>query len=286
MWGAGNTVSIRTFCGEHQPGSLQIIHFFSSNEQARCAAQSSKIIDEFDHGFVYVSSADTASVHWRNKAGEIQFCGSGAYALTWMMLQHEQVTQAQLHTAYRTLIATLFAGPVHSSAGLLANVAAHIPSAHDGNACYLSIPCYHPVEVEAANVSVKAFVTEGAGRLYVDSASGIYLLQLNNVNKLENTAWLTTLIESLSGLDIHGFCAFYWDSKNNSGKLRYFVPWHGRDEDYVTGSIHQYLTPLVHDLYGAQTQNWQQVSSSHGSLTSMYQHGYVQLSGHCQIVSV
>lgn len=286
MCSAGNTVCIRTFCGEHQPGSLQIIHFLSSDEQARSAAQSSKITDEFDHGFVYLSSTDTASVHWRNKAGEIQLCGSGAYALAWMMLQHEQVTQAQLHTAYRTLIATSFAGKVHSSAGVSANTAAHVPCASDANACYLSIPCYHPIELEATKVSVKDFVVEGAGRMFVDRGSGIYLLQLNSMNKLANTAWLTTQTELLSSLDIHGFCAFYWDSKNNSGKLRYFVPWHGRDEDYVTGSIHQYLTPLVHDLYGAQTQYWQQVSSSHGSLTSVYQCGYVQLIGNCQIVSV
>ncbi|MEC4723998.1 hypothetical protein HWQ46_00330 [Shewanella sp. D64] len=269
MFGADNTVSIRTFCTENLPGILQLIHFYSSKVRADSAAKNSVVKDQFDHGFVYLNSAHKAAVKWRNKAGKIQFCGSGAYALAWYMLKGETDSQIELNTGYRTLTAEWLAGSVDFSA----NSTAKMFSAPDGKHCYLSIPCFQPVEVEEL---------EGAGRLFVDSASGIYLLQLDCINTLENTTLLASLVEQLSSFDIHGFCAFYWNGHNNIGKLRYFVPWHGRDEDYVTGSIHQYLTPLVHDLYGSKKQCWQQISSSSGCLISEDYYDHVRISGQCQ----
>lgn len=281
MFDADRTVKIRTFCSSDDnsrktlPGSLQYIHLYSSKARAEFAAANSNVSDGFDHGFVYIESPGKAYVRWRNIAGEIQFCGSGAYALAWHMLKAETVTQVSLHTIHRTLIA--------DSSGDSAAISTN-PSIKGLNtaSCYLSIPSFHPVEV--THFSTKTIIDglEEAGHLYVDCTSGIYLLQLNDSETLTDTTWLGSKIEQLSSLDIHGFCAFNWDSETSSGKLRYFVPWHGRDEDYVTGSIQQYLTSLVHDKYGAQTQHWQQMSSSSGRLLSEYRDSHIRLSGQCE----
>ena len=254
MFDADNTVSIRTFCTEIQPGSLQIIHLYNAKAAALIAAERSEVMDDFDHAFVYLNASNRAWVKWRNKAGEIQLCGSGAYALAWMMLKDKQGFQVEINSDNHTLVAT-----------------------SEQNKLCLTLPNIHPVEIY--------FLDDE--RMFVDKMSGIYLLELTSSNKLEDTQWLNSMMNMnrLSELGIHGFCAFHWDKKTNTGMLRYFVPWHGRDEDYVTGSIHQYLTPLIYDLYGVDTQEWYQCSSSHGTLTSVYQAEYVQISGNCQLVS-
>ena len=244
-------VYIRAFCGGHHPGSVQVIHLFHTKNDAQAAAYQSQITDEFDHAFVYISLPNTAWITCRNKAGEIQFCGSGAYALAWLMLNDGTSTNAYIHSDYHVLTAQF-----------------------NNKHCYLTIPNIHPQQMNVL----------GYEHMFVDMQSGIYLLKLTYLPQLADTLWLQSQIQRLNQHDIHGFCAFYWDRNLNQGQLRYFVPWHGRDEDYVTGSIQQYLTPLVHQLYGVKTQHWQQVSSSSGSLITEYTPAHVRISGQCHVI--
>ena len=114
-------------------------------------------------------------------------------------------------------------------------------------------------------------------------AAGIYLLHLQDENLLQSDRWIETYLKQQALAGIHAFCAFVWDDESGRGVLRYFVPWHGRDEDYVTGSIHQYLTPLVNELYKKKEQIWTQLSASGGRIESACLNGQVRLSGRCSV---
>ena len=122
--------------------------------------------------------------------------------------------------------------------------------------------------------------------IYFNTDSGLFFLSLKNPDEIKDNILLKSyqmyIAERFAG-DVHGFCAFYWYGA--AGHLRYFTPWHGREEDYVTGSVHQNLTPLVHSLYNAEEQTWIQLSSSKGQVRSVYLDGKVSISGKCTIQS-
>ena len=134
------------------------------------------------------------------------------------------------------------------------------------------------------SVEVKKIDQLESGDVFVDKNSGIYFLHLKEADRLVNDifvhAQLKFFTEKYSGL-IHGFCAFTWSE--NRGAVRYFTPWHGRDEDYVTGSMQRYLTPLAFKLFGVESQEWTQRSHSGGLIRTVYEKVHITLSGECSI---
>ncbi len=244
------TFQIRTFCSPELPGSLQYLHFFSNKKKLQEAAENYVIDNEYDHSFIYLESKTMAFVKWKNKAGEIQLCGSGAFAIAWLLKHYIPSVNTIKSTLYELNI-------------------------QQQNDC---------VFVELPHQLVKPYSHNKDLIMFSNPENGIYLLQTLSEEQLITTNWLGNDIKQLALIDAHGFCAFFWNEKKASGNLRYFVPWHGRNEDYVTGSIHQYLTPLIYDLYNASTQNWQQCSSSPGILTTFYSKKTIRLTGYCELI--
>lgn len=247
-----NSVSlvVNTFCSDASSGSKQYLHFFSDRDGLLQAFNDSMIDDEFDHSFITQTSKDSFYVLWKNKAGAIQFCGSAAYSLTWLMTQYFGLDRVAIDSeSIRVIGENSEAGP-----------ALKIPS----------IVC----EQVSSSDKFDHFMARD---------SGIHLLQLKRQSLLQEASFIEDIHNQAESWDVHGLCLFYWDSLISNGFVRYFVPWHGRDEDYVTGSIHQFLTPLVYRLTGCATQLWQQVSGSSGILNSFFDGDSLTIKGQCSL---
>jgi hypothetical protein len=243
-----NEVLINVFKVDLLLGSPQIMHFYESEIELQTNFDKYQVENEIDHSFIYFNSPTSAIVKWKNKAGNIQFCGSAAYGISWIASQFFGAKEFKLYSEKNKLLS----------------------STKDG-AVYLEIPSILP----------KALKEGERGNLFLDSESGIYLFKALEESLLLDDQWIQNFLKGDQLLGVHGFCLFFWDTKKNTGKLRYFTPWHGRDEDYVTGSIHQYLTPLVNQLYSQANQSWEQVSKNGGRLISSIKDQNVLLKGNC-----
>lgn len=246
-------VLVNTFCIDSHFGSKQYLHFFKDKSQLQSRFSSYSVNDEYDHSFIYIENPGLAQVLWKNKAGQIQFCGSGAYALAWIVGGVCQLTLFQIHSEFIKLNSR------HYAENTLLEFEAKMP---DSSFQFMS------------------------RKIYFNMDSGLFFLSLNSPDEIQDDKLLRNYqlyITERFANNVHGFCAFYWSGEE--GHLRYFTPWHGRDEDYVTGSIHQNLTPLVHSLYNAEEQTWIQISSSKGQLHSVYLDGKVSIKGECTIES-
>jgi hypothetical protein len=243
-----NEVLINVFQDDLLLGSPQIMHFFESELELETKFDKYQVENEIDHSFIFFNSPNSAIVKWKNKAGNIQFCGSAAYGISWLVSQFFGAKEFKLYSEKNELSSSTKNGSV-----------------------YLEIPSILP----------EALKERDRGNLFLDSESGIYLFQALEESLLLDDQWIKNFLKDDQLLGAHGFCLFFWDKKKNTGKLRYFTPWHGRDEDYVTGSIHQYLTPLVHQLYGQSDQSWEQISKNGGRLTSSIKDQVVLLKGIC-----
>ena len=93
-------VLVNTFCFDSHQGSPQYLHFLRDKSQLYSAFYSYLVNDEYDHSFVYIENPRLAQVLWKNKAGQIQFCGSGAYALTWIMGKVCALSLFQIHSEF------------------------------------------------------------------------------------------------------------------------------------------------------------------------------------------
>ena len=215
------------------------------------AFQTLTIDDDYDHTFACQSHDGRILVRWRNKQAEIQLCGSGAFALIFLLRQ-QGVLFPRLHTRH-----CIVAGREHNG---------HIE---------LKLPRLDCIPVQST----------ADGKLYSHPESGVMLLAAKSLQQLEQRDWLASNVYAEIFDKAHGFCVFYWNNANLQGSLRYFVPWYGRDEDYVSGSIHRYLTPLIDSLYQPEQQHWLQASSSPGILSSHCDHDSVFITGQCKVVS-
>ena len=245
---SAETILIHTFCSANLSGSPQYIHIYGDEETRRNEFSKFKVLDDFDHSFVTISK-NYLRVSWKNKAGAIQFCGSGAYGVSWLLLKKLKHEKTLIESENICLEAKVFK-----------------------NKLVLDIPARLPQLVKRSEDH----------NIFCDITSGVYFIQLKDLGVLERAEW-RELIYLVEDKDIHGLCLFFWCDKTSKGYLRYFTPWHGRDEDYVTGSVHQYLTPLIHELYGENEQTWNQLSSLGGALNSKYCLNKVLLSGNCFI---
>lgn len=243
------TIVVHTFQKDSFRGSPQYLHFFT--EEKKCEEEYLKFIvqDEFDHSFIYLKNSQYAIVYWKNKAGPIQFCGSAAYALTWIMNQYGQSHELKIFSK---------------------NI--QIDGFEENKKTYLQIPNSLPT----------FFSTKTEGDLHCFVKSGIYFLMCKGDIQTKDSKWVKNFVNQERLENVHGLCLFKWNKTRREGEVRYFTPWHGRDEDYVTGSIHQHLTPLVDKLYSAKKQTWIQRSTYGGQLLSeLIDKGGVHLNGQC-----
>lgn len=245
------TVLVHSFTDESSPGSPQYLHFFNEKSDWEKACSSLTFSDEFDHSIIYRSSESIFLVQWLNKDGIIQFCGSAAYALAWYAGFEIEMDTVGIHTRHLDLVAR-----------------------KESLQMELNFPekLVHPLK-EILGYPV-----------YGSENDGIYFFDLTKkpgqLKALEIKPFINALQEN-GNIEIHGLCLFDLSNPKGPNELRYFTPWHGRDEDYVTGSIHQYLTPLVHRIKTEKSQNWRQLSSSPGTLFSNIDNYKVILRGNC-----
>lgn len=236
---------VHAFCSDKDPGSPQYLHLYASYEEMLSSYEQANVNDEWDHSHLYIKE-DNVHIRWKNKKGPIYFCGSGAYAAICFLIEKNKLKKL-------TLIS---------------------------NDQKFSVKQEHQIQLEIPSYHSEHLLEREEGNLFHHSKSGIYLFQVRNENDLLNEDLIKELKDQP---EIHGLCVYYWDREKKEGALRYFVPWHGRDEDYVTGSIHQYLTPLVAGLWDAPHQRWRQMSSSPGILNSTFDDKKVNISGNYKI---
>lgn len=246
----GSAIEVRAFCGAGLPGSPQILHLYTDYHVMHSAFLQHAVADEFDHSFVYFEAAERAIAYWKNKAGAIQFCGSAAYGLSWLAITQFDAPALRITSRHISTTAAFAQGAVSMA----------IPSQKTQRLC-----------------------SDSDGALFFSSESGVYLLNTQQPIEQLDYSWLLSYLSNKQLKNAHGFCVFTWRRDSGSGDVRYFVPWYGRAEDHVTGSIHQYLTPLVYELFAAKQQSWQQISPSPGALRSRYENAKVFLSGQCRL---
>jgi len=247
-----NKLAINTFINksENTLGAPQFLYHCKSSSELSEYFNNFIVQDEFDHTF-FTTESSRLIIKSKNKAGQIQFCGSGVYATLYYLKNIKELNLRDL-----TLPSKHFAiGNVNNNIDLLI-------SAKEVKSVDLKLPVH----------KIKSFYSP---------KNGIYLFCVDDIFHLIDDDFDKIISFLSKNYTPHG-AAFFQMNHNAQGYLRYFVPWHGRNEDYVTGSIHQYLTPLVYRLYGHQHQSWTQLSSKSGRLeTSLVSESQVSLSGEC-----
>ncbi len=231
------TVELDVFCGKYVKGSPQIIHFFKEPAQMQ-EYKLETMQAGVDYTLACYDDKETVSVQWYNHAGPIQFCGSAAYGLSYYLMQRFPVKNLRISAPHIRV------------------------TAHRNSNVHLQVPVRKANFKPALLWILVPYTTM--------QKSGIYFLEIKEKSMLSDSIWTTEYILSLPLDDPHGLCIFYWEQQKKHGYLRYFTPWHGREEDHVTGSVQQYITPLIHHLYGISTQRWVQCSSKGGELVSEY----------------
>lgn len=223
-------VVTQVFFDKKSQGSVQVINVFKTIKSRNIAFDSSPIKLDLDFSFA-VFTKSGIDVRWKNKQGEIQFCGSGAFALANFALKYNSFSKTTIYNRY-----------------IKVNVRKRKTT----------------FEISFFGLETHRIKND----LFLGVADGIYFKQIYSLKSLQmGNKHLESFIKD-KNIDPHGFCLFYFNQKSSLGYVRYFCPWHGRAEDSVTISIHKYLTPLVCELTGIQLQRWRQFSKEGGTLTT------------------
>ena len=226
------------------PQSITFVPSLSLLNKPSCV-----MLPGIDYTHAYYNGQDTVQVVWRNHQGTIQFCGSAAYGISYYLLHTYGLPHLTIQSPHITL-----------NAHYDSDVSLYIPS--------------KPI----ALTSQQSFEY---GRLYHHADSGIYFLELEDKEAVEQIYWTESDLCALPLQNPHGLCLFYWHSSTKTGYVRYFTPWYGRVEDSVTGSIQSYLTPFVANLYGSNSQSWIQCSQNGGFIKSYFMGDKVRIQGSC-----
>ncbi len=248
------TADAAVFFDKNLLGSKQRIFLTNNRELFLNAYSTFKVNEDIDHSIVLVDerfTKNTAIVFWRNKNGLVEFCGSGAYA-TLIYLKEEYNLNKIV---------------IHPSGIELALVSKE-------SKLFLSMNAENVETLSEINQSYSVY----------KSKKGVLLVELFTDDLL--SAFAFRIVESfLNRNNISALCVFYFGSSTCQGKLRYFAPKYGRNEDSVTGSIHSILTPLVRKKYGATHQEWYQLSKEGGKLLSCMENKKVLIGGNCKFIT-
>lgn len=204
-----------------------------------------------DYTIAYFDGKNKANVVWRNHQTMIRFCGSAAYAISYYLLHKYQIPNLTIQSPHVTL---------HADYDL--DVSLYIPS-----------DTMLPAKVQPFD----------EGCLFFQPISNVYFLETNDLDAFHQLNWTKDELYGLPLHNPHGFSCFYWHDETKTGYVRYFTPWHGREEDSVTGSIQACLTPYVAKTYGCTNQTWIQRSFNGGQLSSSWMGDKVRLQGNCEI---
>ncbi|MDD9951579.1 MAG: hypothetical protein OXT67_08455 [Zetaproteobacteria bacterium] len=245
-------VMVQTFCTAQLLGTRQYLNVYTDQESWE-VGYASQVQKDGDHGFVFCLSSVQARVRWKNLDGEIQLCGSGAYAIAWYLNVCLGAPLEQLHSLHYPLQVYW-----------------------EGEQLCLSLP----------NATFHEVSQWPGCTLYYDPNSGIYYLHLLTAEGLcADDLALWAFLRKFPPESVHGFCVFVWNAQQGFGELRYFTPMHGRNEDDVTGSVHRVLSPLIFQLYGVSQQHWYQRSRRGGYVLSYQREGATVLTGTCRLFS-
>ena len=247
-------VALRVFNCKGGLGSPQVYQFVNSLEQLNLPP---KILrEDTDYTVVFREPGSHCfQVKWYNQAGPIELCGSGAYGLAWLAFHQFDIASGVIKSSTMDLKFSRLSGPNHLVQLVLPENSSLVASL---------------IEIEGMDTP-----------LYFCSSNGVYLLDQSALPKDHLENWTVPIIYSLGLPDPHGFAVFNWISAEQTGYLRYFVPWHGRDEDHGTGSIQRVLAPLVKSKYGATEQKWVQLSKNRCEIRSSFAQGQVIVEGTC-----
>ncbi len=227
----GHQQSFRVFSAEGFPGSLQFLHGFSDINEMNTSFEKYYVTDEFDHTFYTKIGETEYGLRFKNKNGEFSLCGSGAYALAMSLPPDNLVFKTK-------------------SSQILVNT--------ENQKTWIGLEIQNVTEVPAFN----------ARRLFYNEDTGVYLMNAHTKEDLCNSTLINTFVADDEIKQKHGLCVFYCEPNSPKAYLRYFSPWHGRDEDYVTGSIHHTLSPLAYKLTHQSKRIWVQNSTSPGIIES------------------
>tara|TARA_B100000925_G_scaffold57475_2_gene38094 strand:- start:4617 stop:5348 length:732 start_codon:yes stop_codon:yes gene_type:complete len=177
--------------------------------------QISEAIDEYtvpkDRDYVfYQQRINTFFVRFKNLEGEFSLCGSGLLALARHLFSTKKFDENYI--SFRTNLDRFF------KANLIDNIVS-----------------LELVKTPTTKINQNTWLTN----------SGVYIQELlkSELEKLTlNDAKNFPKINNLNHL-IGGYCAFSRD--NDILHIRYFSPWHGRDEDFATLSIFEHLSDLL-----------------------------------------
>jgi len=235
---------VKVFGSDSYEGVSQFLVECSDQGDLNQTVKSFEIDTCFDYTFFCKDSDNNYMVRWKNKAGDFSFCGSGAYALSEHLLKD------------------------NSDEKLILKSKDHVFRAFKVNG-QISLEIRKKIARYVGHLDV--------GDIYYENSTGICLLRLKNpLDQFQNFTDFNVTDDF--ALDVHSLCVFYWNKELGRGDLRYFVPRYGRDEDYVTGSVHEVLTPLVAKLEGVNSQIWYQLSSLPGGVKTLNKHDRVLIS--------
>lgn len=248
-----NTVTMDVFSTTTLQGSPQSITFVPSKSLIpnlpTCIMQPG-----VDYTVAYFDScSNKVDAVWRNHHNIIQFCGSAAFGISYYLLHTYELPYLTIQSNNLTLHAEYDS-----------EVSLYIPA------------------IQISLVSTQFF---DYGRLHHEQDNGIYFLEVEDKDTLQNISWEEEDLYALPLEDPHGLCLFCWHTSTHTGYVRYFNPWYGREEDTVTGSIQSYLVPYVAHMYGMHSQSWVQLSQRGGYIRSLFINDKVCLRGICAYTS-
>ncbi|MDA8793276.1 hypothetical protein N9N67_08520, partial [Bacteriovoracaceae bacterium] len=111
-------IKLSVFSSDKTPGVDQYLHPVREGELKEI---SPKITDQFDHSFFFFNQkTNTVNVRWFNHHGEIQLCGSGAYATSKYIFEKYELSEINLKTQSKTLKANNINGVTSLSLPLIA----------------------------------------------------------------------------------------------------------------------------------------------------------------------
>ena len=196
--------------------------------------QISEAIDEYvvskDRDYIfYQQRINTFFVRFKNLGGEFSLCGSGLLALAQHLFCTKKLDEKNI--SFRTILDRFF------KANLVDNI----------------------VSLELIK-SPLTKINQNTWR----STSGVYIQELSKLELERLTLEYAKSFPKTNNLNhlIGGYCGF--TKSNQTLHIRYFSPWHGRDEDYATLSIFEHLGDLLEPGKYTVYQNVHQFSCSVG----------------------
>lgn len=200
--------------------------------------------DEYDHSVIYRQGTEVY-VRWFNHRGEFQFCGTGAFCIGHLL--EEKGLELKIKGKFKS--ATFCQGKLSF--------------------------------LEKIVLPRREKLIFPKRKHFFNLENQVHLIEVSP-EELRDFKLTQEVEEKYEEQKAGALVLFNFSLEKKRGLVRYFTPWYGRREDIVTGSVHQYLTPLVNQLYQVEFQQWEQCSEKGGLLQTEYRQGHVFLAGICR----